>query len=894
MSLADVVALLDQQCPGARVLLYTCDVYDGTAILVYSATAAERLRDTLDPHADNRRLHSRSSAMLGGSINTIEASDLCAQLLKGNPRYCSLLLQGALSSCVHLDSAFEELIAAAPSLLGAAFIKSCSHQAHGIMRSIMKCADGPYQKHDDNQTARAHVDWETVAHLIDLCARAPTAAAHFGETSTVPQSLRRAASERPLSMSGEELRAWQALIAAHVAMAKDAQAAESSAYREAATAFLEDWMQRHVPGTAATGESPGVSKGPSAAKPAGELAGSTACESAGQPTARSAGRSAEQSAAAEIANSSEVAPAAVPPSAEFVELLNSLGMPRPVSEIVHAVQSGSKMYGVNVASSDADYHLVYLSSSSQLLALRERVAPHKLNFSRAVAAPYGADKDGIVEYSCSELAHFTHTLTRGNPSAVELLFVPAAQRLAVQWPWDELHAMRQRFLTETAFQQYVGFIKVHLGRAKEYLHEWPASEEKAEAGEDEHQGAESVLSVGQGAESVLSVGQGAESVLSVGQGAESVLSVGQGAERTRGSRQPIVLEPSTATSTAKALAKTLYHSFHKLFEARRLLQGEELHVALRGEERSFVLGLRTLPLHGERAPAKLMAKAEALLSELLASHAALATPLRAAPDAATLNGWLHSVRVRNLRREGQGNSLPLPVPPLPPPPRRAGSHTSTASSTRSHEESIANTSAGHSQGSEEFDVAVGEAEWARVGEALAQLEVQEGVEVLFAAERSSRTFGTHRHDSDLDVIAIFALPLEEMLSGRAARKSLKFAWEARHGHGDVPAESQGCGSAGGGGGGDGGDGNQRGIGGSGDRDSGHDVDRAGDGRTGEVALTIQGLELRHASTLLATSNPTLFEALRSPLVYRAAPEWLAEARSLLDAHYDAPSLERAY
>ena len=56
----------------------------------------------------------------------------------------------------------------------------------------------------------------------------------------------------------------------------------------------------------------------------------------------------------------------------------------------------------------------------------------------------------------SEVSLLTRTrdARTGNPSALELLFVPASGAIARTWPWGELEAMRDVFVTGVAFEQY--------------------------------------------------------------------------------------------------------------------------------------------------------------------------------------------------------------------------------------------------------------------------------------------------------------------------------------------------------------------------------------------------------------------------------------------------------
>ena len=101
--------------------------------------------------------------------------------------------------------------------------------------------------------------------------------------------------------------------------------------------------------------------------------------------------------------------------------------------------------------------------------------------------------------------------------------------------------------------------------------------------------------------------------------------------------------------TLRAFSKAMYHVFHKLFEIERMLGGEDLHVALQGEEREFVYGIRTTEMTPERAE-QLIVKAENTLKRLKEeSREFQGSELR--PD--EIEEWCLSVRMRLLQQEGR-------------------------------------------------------------------------------------------------------------------------------------------------------------------------------------------------------------------------------------------------
>ena len=104
-SLAALRAALALHSPSARLLLYSRNLYDDTCVVVYSATPSERLRQTTNPRADKM-----TSAMPLGA-DAIEVADFCCHILRGHPRWCSLLVRGRAKT----DSRRLERIARLPN-----------------------------------------------------------------------------------------------------------------------------------------------------------------------------------------------------------------------------------------------------------------------------------------------------------------------------------------------------------------------------------------------------------------------------------------------------------------------------------------------------------------------------------------------------------------------------------------------------------------------------------------------------------------------------------------------------------------------------------------------------------------------------------------------------------
>lgn len=108
---------------------------------------------------------------------------------------------------------------------------------------------------------------------------------------------------------------------------------------------------------------------------------------------------------------------------------------------------------------------------------------------------------------------------------------------------------------------------------------------------------------------------------------------------------------SHGVDDTRALSKALYHTFHKLFELKRLLHGVDLHVTLKGSEREFVYGIRTQPLEGEQNPTRLLELAQSLLDEMAMTRESQTENLEEMVDSTAVAEWLHSVRVRSMAYE---------------------------------------------------------------------------------------------------------------------------------------------------------------------------------------------------------------------------------------------------
>lgn len=148
--------------------------------------------------------------------------------------------------------------------------------------------------------------------------------------------------------------------------------------------------------------------------------------------------------------------ASIPPGAEWEGLLEN-AVPAG-AELIFATQVGSFMYDLQVAASDKDFAILFLADAKDLLAPQ----PPRMEFQHHVNLGFGAEKQGLMEYTSREFGSFCADLAKGNPRNVELLFTDKPH--ARNWVWDELRARRKEFLTIHCARQYLGFIQDRLKR----------------------------------------------------------------------------------------------------------------------------------------------------------------------------------------------------------------------------------------------------------------------------------------------------------------------------------------------------------------------------------------------------------------------------------------------
>eukprot|EP00117_Sycon_ciliatum_P035646 scpid38775/ scgid5899/ len=93
----------------------------------------------------------------------------------------------------------------------------------------------------------------------------------------------------------------------------------------------------------------------------------------------------------------------------------------------------------------------------------------------------------------------------------------------------------------------------------------------------------------------------------------------------------------------KTPSKVLYHIYHKLGELERLCRGEGPKVQVDGEERDFILRIRTGPMEGEFGYEALLQRAHERFDEIKAALKARTVRLPELGDVQVLREWLLSI-----------------------------------------------------------------------------------------------------------------------------------------------------------------------------------------------------------------------------------------------------------
>jgi hypothetical protein len=161
----------------------------------------------------------------------------------------------------------------------------------------------------------------------------------------------------------------------------------------------------------------------------------------------------------QVNKTTQASPVLVPSYPErLINLAEQLSLPFALDELVFITQTGSFMYGLNVAASDVDYTAVFRTPTKEVVSMR----PPSNCFTKIVDLPFGSNKGGEVDYAGKEVLKFAAEVLCGSIPNFELLFVNDWIYASVIW--EELVAIRSDFLSVQMVDQYFGFIVNRLGK----------------------------------------------------------------------------------------------------------------------------------------------------------------------------------------------------------------------------------------------------------------------------------------------------------------------------------------------------------------------------------------------------------------------------------------------
>jgi hypothetical protein len=138
---------------------------------------------------------------------------------------------------------------------------------------------------------------------------------------------------------------------------------------------------------------------------------------------------------------------------ELNTLMHEIGKPLasfPAERILFVVEAGSRMYNLSTPTSDRDFVAIYAAATQDVLGCI--TWPKESTDNRG--------KNLAIEHCCYETRMFTEMLIKGNPNVIEMLFTNNASYAHPLW--QQLVANRQRLLSESVLQQYVGWVITHM------------------------------------------------------------------------------------------------------------------------------------------------------------------------------------------------------------------------------------------------------------------------------------------------------------------------------------------------------------------------------------------------------------------------------------------------
>lgn len=134
------------------------------------------------------------------------------------------------------------------------------------------------------------------------------------------------------------------------------------------------------------------------------------------------------------------------------EILEFIGSHQFPGKVIFAKTWGSHSHNTHLETSDWDFSGVYIAPIHSIIGMNH-VQETKEN-----------DKGSKPDFAFHEVGKFCDLLMKGNPGLIEMLFTERMVYRTAEW--DELIAERQRFLSATAVNSYLGYAEGQLKRLR--------------------------------------------------------------------------------------------------------------------------------------------------------------------------------------------------------------------------------------------------------------------------------------------------------------------------------------------------------------------------------------------------------------------------------------------
>jgi uncharacterized protein len=138
----------------------------------------------------------------------------------------------------------------------------------------------------------------------------------------------------------------------------------------------------------------------------------------------------------------------------------------PPGKVLFAKVWGSRSHNTAKEGSDTDFAGVYFYPTSELLSVRhhnEKGPQETWKYDKEDNKDDGnASKEDNPDREFHEAGKFAELLLKGNPTLIEMLYTE--KNIITTPAWEELRAIRDKFLCQESVRQYIGYMQGQLRR----------------------------------------------------------------------------------------------------------------------------------------------------------------------------------------------------------------------------------------------------------------------------------------------------------------------------------------------------------------------------------------------------------------------------------------------